>query len=67
MSRAVCQSLRDLGHSSIEFTIHDSKVYAKAWSVREELHLTPDPLRLEFRQLALGTDREGMMAPLTRL
>lgn len=39
---------RDFGHLSIEFTIHDPKVYAKPWTIREELHLTPDTELLEY-------------------
>jgi hypothetical protein len=38
----------DFGHLSIDFTIDDPKVYAKPWTVKTELHLTPDTELLEY-------------------
>lgn len=38
----------NFGHLSIEFTIDDPKVYAKPWTVKTELHLTPDTELLEY-------------------
>ena len=38
----------DFGHLTIEFTIDDPKVYAKPWTVRTDLHLTPDTELLEY-------------------
>jgi hypothetical protein len=39
---------RDFGHLEIEFTIDDPKVYAKAWTIKTRLHLTPDTELLEY-------------------
>jgi len=39
---------RDFGHLDIQVTIEDPKVYAKAWSATEPMHLLADTEILEF-------------------
>jgi hypothetical protein len=39
---------RDFGHLQIEYTIDDPKVYAKPWTIKQNLHLTPDTELLEY-------------------
>jgi hypothetical protein len=39
---------RNFGHLQIEYTIDDPKIYAKRWTVKQNLHLTPDTELLEY-------------------
>jgi len=38
----------DFGHLEIQYTIDDPKVYAKPWTIKQNLHLTPDTELLEY-------------------
>jgi hypothetical protein len=38
----------DFGHLEIQYTIDDPKVYAKPWTIKQSLHLTPDTELLEY-------------------
>jgi hypothetical protein len=39
---------RDFGHLEIQYTVEDSKVYTKPWSIRQTHHLIPDTELLEY-------------------
>jgi len=38
----------DFGHLEIQYTVDDPKVYAKPWTIKQSLHLTPDTELLEY-------------------
>jgi hypothetical protein len=38
----------DFGHLEIQYTVHDPKVYANPWTIKQHHHLTPDTELLEY-------------------